>query len=59
MHLILTVYLKKPWSIGETLMGGMVIFLPWDALKVIVTGLLGRKLAPMVQRPRPVREAGS
>ena len=50
MHYILTVYLQKDWSIGQTVMGGMVIFLPWDALKIVATALLGRKLLPRIRR---------
>lgn len=50
MHLILTVYLQKDWSIARTLRDGMLIFLPWDALKVLVTAFLGTKLVPLVRR---------
>lgn len=50
MHCILTVYLQKEWTLRQTLMGGMVIFLPWDALKILVAGLLCQKLAPIVQK---------
>lgn len=49
MHLILTLYLHKPQTVAQTLLGGMVIFLPWDALKILVTGLLGRQLAPRLR----------
>lgn len=50
MHLILTVYQKTEWTLKQTLMGGMVLFLPWDALKIVVTGLLGTQLAPRLHR---------
>ena len=53
MHYILAVYLQKEWSIRQTLMGGMVIFRPWDMLKIAVTGLLGTKLAPLLQKAHP------
>lgn len=49
MHYILAVYLERDWSIRQTLMGGMVIFLPWDALKIVLTALLGTKLAPRLK----------
>lgn len=50
MHYILTVHLQKEWSISQTIVGGMVIFLPWDAVKIAATALLGRKLLPLVRR---------
>ena len=53
MHYILAVYLQKDWSIRQTIMGGMVIFLPWDMLKIVVTGLLGAKLVPLLQQAHP------
>lgn len=46
MHCILRFYLNKTWSIQQTVMGGMVIFLPWDVLKAIVASLLAKKLLP-------------
>ncbi len=50
MHLILTLYLQRDWTIAQTLTGGMLIFLPWDALKLIVTAALGCRLAPQIRQ---------
>ncbi len=50
MHIILTVYLQKDWSVWRTIRDGMLIFLPWDALKIVVTALLGSRLAPRLRR---------
>ena len=50
MHYILAVYLQKEWSIRQTIMGGMVIFLPWDAVKILVAAWLGKTLLPRVRR---------
>ncbi len=50
MHLILTVYLQKEWTIWQTIKGGMLIFLPWDFLKIILTGLLCTRIYPAVQK---------
>ncbi|MCI8525077.1 MAG: ECF transporter S component [Oscillospiraceae bacterium] len=50
MHLVLTLYLHKAQTIGQTLMGGMVIFLPWDALKIVAAAALGHQLAPRLAR---------
>ena len=32
------------WSIGKTIVSGCLIFLPYDALKILVASLLGSKL---------------
>ena len=48
MHLIVTVYLQRPWSIWQTVLWGMVIFLPWDLLKMAVAAWLCRKIRPRI-----------
>lgn len=48
MHLILTVYMDKTWTIGETVMGGMVLFLPWDAVKIVAAAGLARRMLPVM-----------
>lgn len=50
MHLILTLYLHKQQTIWQTVWGGMLIFLPWDALKILACGLVGKRLLPLRQR---------
>lgn len=57
MHLILTLYLHKPQTIGQTILGGMVIFLPWEAVKILTTALLGRRLVPLLRRTAPTTAA--
>lgn len=52
MALILNVYLGKGLSLGQVLMSGMVIFLPYDAVKIVLTGVLGRALLPALDRIR-------
>ena len=54
MHLILTVYMKLGQTIWDTVWGGMIIFLPWDALKIVVTALLCAKLYPLLHRSAAV-----
>lgn len=49
MHTMMTVY-HKDWTLTNTLVSGMLLFLPWDILKVIVTALLCRKLQPILSR---------
>ncbi len=50
MHLILTLYLNKPWTLWQTVRDGMLIFLPWDALKIAVSAALGSQLCPRLSR---------
>lgn len=50
MHVILTVYMKLGQTIWDTVWGGMMIFLPWDALKIVVTAALCVKLYPALRR---------
>lgn len=49
MHWILTVYLQRDWSLWQTLIGGMLIFLPWDALKLVVLSLVGPRLCRILR----------
>jgi len=44
MHIIVTVYLQKPWDIWKTLIYGMLIFLPWDILKMALAAWLCKKI---------------
>ena len=46
MHGILAGYLNRDWSFWQTLVSGMLLFLPTDLLKIGVTALLCSKLAP-------------
>ena len=48
MHLILTVYLEKTWTIRQTIVGGMVLFLPWDAVKIVAAAGLARRVLPVM-----------
>lgn len=47
-HLITTCYLHTPWNLGKTLLYGMVIFLPWDILKLALAAWLCRKIRPRI-----------
>lgn len=44
MHILMNVY--HHWSVSQTLVSGMVIFLPADLLKALLTAWLGTRLAP-------------
>jgi len=49
MHVILTVYLRQDWSPAQTIWSGMVIFLPWDLLKALLTALLCARIRPALR----------
>ena len=53
MALIVNVYLGGDMSFADVLLGGMVIFLPGDAVKIVLTGLLARTLIPRLRTLRP------
>jgi len=55
MALIINVYMGRSMGFKEVLMSGMVIFLPYDAVKIVLTGLLGRALIPRLERLRDGR----
>ena len=48
MHTVITVYLKRPWSIWQTLLSGMLVFLPWDVLKMALAAWLCKKIRPRI-----------
>lgn len=50
MGLIIHLYLGQSISVRELLWSGMVIFLPFDFLKVLLTALLARRLIPALGR---------
>lgn len=44
MHIFMSIH--HPWSVFQTLTGGMLIFLPADFLKAALSAFLGARLAP-------------
>lgn len=50
MHLIITLYLNKPYALMDTIYSGMLIFLPWDFLKIALTAILCRHLLPRIKQ---------
>ena len=49
MALILNVYLGRGMSLGELLWSGMLVFLPFDALKIVLAAVLTRALLPRLR----------
>ena len=52
MALILNVYMERAMSAGQILMSGMLLFLPYDAVKIVLTCVLARALIPRLKRYR-------
>ncbi len=50
MGIILNVYLGKGMSVRQILWSGMILFLPYDALKIVLTGVLAKALIPALRR---------
>lgn len=49
MHIILTVYMSKAMSIFDSMKAGMLIFLPGDFVKIILVGLVSKKMIPILK----------
>lgn len=52
MYLILALHLKKAVSIGYVLVYGMIIYLPFDIIKIAIASLTAAKLSPAISRFR-------
>jgi len=52
MALILNVYMGRSMGFGEIVMSGMVIFLPYDAVKIALTAILAKALIPALDKIR-------
>ena len=52
MGVVLNIYLEKNMSLAAIMQSGMLIFLPWDALKIAVTAILSKTLLPAMRRGR-------
>lgn len=50
MGLILNVYLGKGMTVRQILWSGMILFLPYDALKIVLTGVLAKVLIPALRK---------
>lgn len=50
MHLFMKFWLRQPWSLSQTLLGGMAIFLPADAIKIALAAWLCTRLRPHMAR---------
>ena len=53
MALILNVYLGRDMSLRDVLWSGMLLFLPYDAVKIALAGVLARTLIPRLRKLQP------
>ena len=54
MGLIINLYLGRSMGLWELLWSGMILFLPFDFIKVLLTALLVRRLIPALRRIQAV-----
>lgn len=52
MALIVNVYLGGSMSLWDVLWSGMILFLPYDAVKIVLTGILAKALIPRLRKIR-------
>lgn len=50
LYCIVNFYVGSSLSVGKTLMSYCVIFLPFDALKILATAILGNRLVPQLNK---------
>ena len=50
MYLILTRVMRQEWTAGQTLLSGMVLFLPWDLVKTVAAAFLCARIRPLLYR---------
>lgn len=50
MGLIINLYLGREMSAGQVMMSGMVIFLPYDAVKIVLAAVLAKALLPQIRK---------
>ena len=48
MHGILTVYLERDWTLRQTVVSGMLVFLPWDLGKLVLAAALCTRIRPRI-----------
>lgn len=51
LHMVMTVFLHQDWTIRQTLISGMLLFLPWDAGKLLLVAWLTPRLRAGLIRP--------
>jgi biotin transport system substrate-specific component len=50
MHGVLVWVLNREWTLWQTVSGGMLLFLPWDLLKLAAAALLCARIRPLLYR---------
>ena len=50
MGLILNLYMGQAMSLWDVVWSGMIMFLPFDGVKIVITALLAKRLIPVLKR---------
>lgn len=53
LYLIMNFYIGQNYSIKKTIIGGFLVFLPWDAVKAIITSIIAPKIMNRIKTLRP------
>ena len=54
LYLIMNFYLGKSFSINNAIVGGFLIFLPWDGVKAIITSIISPKIMKRIEHIAPI-----
>lgn len=54
LYLIMNVYIGQNYSINKTIVGGFLVFLPWDTLKAIITAIIAPKIINRIKTIAPI-----
>ena len=54
LFLIMNFYIGQDYSINKTIIGGFLVFLPWDAIKAIITSIIAPKVIARIKEIAPV-----
>lgn len=55
LYLIMNFYLGKSFSINKAVIGGFLVFLPWDAIKAAITSLIAPKIITRIKEIIPLK----
>ncbi|MBM7555923.1 biotin transport system substrate-specific component [Halanaerobacter jeridensis] len=54
LYLIMNFYIGQSYSLNKTIIGGFLVFLPWDALKAIITAIITPKVINRIKTFVPI-----
>ncbi|MFO7818948.1 MAG: biotin transporter BioY [Halanaerobacter sp.] len=54
LYLIMNFYIGQDYPINKALIGGFLVFLPWDALKAVITSIIAPKVINRIKEISPI-----